>query len=102
MNDNNNDEAAFLREAAAHIYDASQFAMIQAIEQGMVAYAMAAWRPMSIKPPLDTVLITACPEGVVLMIKGARGWYAHVGGLPRDPPQAWMPCPLPPDNGTAH
>lgn len=92
------DEETFLHHWSARVWDHVQLAQMKVIEKEMVDYAMTAWRPMNLDPPLDIPLLTACEEGVMIMRKTQLGdWRTSYGGVPHKPPWAWMPCPpLPP------
>jgi hypothetical protein len=86
----------FLRHWSERVYDQIQLAQIAAIEDKLVAYAMTAWRPMKIDPPIGGPVLGACEEGVIVMSQSALGEWRTRDGLPHKPPRAWMPCPLPP------
>lgn len=89
------DEDSFLRNWSARVYDHIQLAQIAAVEEKLIEYATMAWRPMSIAPPRDVLLLTSCEDGVVLMAQNQFGeWRTSTGG-PHKPPRAWMPCPVP-------
>ena len=91
------DEESFLRYWSERVWDRAQLAQMAVIEAAMVDYAMTAWRPMSVDPPLDVGLLTACDEGVLIMRKTRLGdWRTQQGGVPHHAPRAWMPCPSPP------
>jgi len=90
------DGAAFLRQWAEVAYDKIQLAQIAAIQEMMVNYATMAWRPMTIEPPTDIVLLCACHEGLVLMTRTNLDAWRTTEGKPHKPPRAWMPCPVPP------
>lgn len=91
------DENSFMRHWAERVWDQSQLAQMEAIQQHLITYAMTAWRPSgSIPPPTDVLLICACEEGVVLMAQNQLGEWRTSQGVPHKPPRAWMPCPAPP------
>ena len=56
----------------------------------------AAWRPMEIIPPLNTLLVCACEDGLQLMTINDMGDWRTNTGQPHKPPRAWMPAPKPP------
>lgn len=90
------DAEGFLRHWSERVYDQIQLAQIAAIEEKLTAYAMTAWRPMNIPPPVDTLLICACDDGLMLLRLTQMGDWRSSGGVPQRPPRAWMPAPLPP------
>jgi hypothetical protein len=91
------DSGAFLRAWGERGFDQVQLAMIAAIQQMMIDFAMNAWRSIDqIEPPTDILLICACEEGVVLMMQTQLGEWRTSAGTPHKPPRAWMPCPVPP------
>jgi hypothetical protein len=90
------DEESFLRRWSGRVWDESQLAQIEAIEASMVKYAMKAWRPMHVAPPLGVFLLCACEEGVVIMTCTPSCDWRTSQGFPHKPPRAWMPCPSPP------
>jgi hypothetical protein len=90
------DEESFLRHWSERVWDRAQLAHIAAIEEDLVTYAMTAWRPISISPPVDTLLLCASEEGIVLMTLNQLGDWRSSRGVPHKPPRAWMPCPTPP------
>ena len=89
------DADSFLRNWSARAFDYVQLAMIAEVEKQLVKYAMEAWRPMSIEPPIDVPLLCSCEDGVVLMTQNSFAEWRTSAGLPHKPPLAWMPCPLP-------
>lgn len=101
VNIQDDNEGDFLRHWTERVWDRVQLAQIEAIEAHLVDYALTAWRPMNILPPGDTLLITACDDGIVLMSMNQHGDWRTREGLPHKPPRAWMPCPVPPSNGKA-
>ena len=90
------DKGVFLREYAAKAWDQVQLAHIKMIQDSLVDYAMHAWRPMSIEPPVDILLLCACEEGLVLMMRTQLDSWRTSEGKPHKPPRAWMPAPVPP------
>lgn len=90
------DADSFLRDWSARAWDHVQLAHIAAMEEELVRYTMTAWRPMGIAPPMDTLLLCATEEGVVLMTLNQLGDWRSSRGVPHKPPRAWMPCPTPP------
>lgn len=95
LNIQDTDEHDFLRHWSERVYDHAQLAHIQEIEKQLVNYAMTAWRPMSIPPPTDILLLCTSLEGVVLMTQNGLGEWRTSTGQPHKPPRAWMPCPPP-------
>ena len=95
LNIQDTDEASFLRHWSERVYDRVQLAQMAAIEEQLTNYAMTAWRPMSIPPPSDILLICTTMDGVVLMMQTQLGEWRDSHGMPRKPPRAWMPCPPP-------
>ncbi len=94
------DEPSFLRHWSERVWDDLQLTHITTIQQHLEKYAMTAWRPMNIPPPVDVLLITTCEEGVVLMAQNQFNEWRTSAGLPHKAPRAWMPCPPPsPLNG---
>jgi hypothetical protein len=92
------DEPDFLRHWAERAWDDLQLAHIAAMEKAIVNYAMTAWRPAGrIQPPMDTLLLCACEEGLVLMVQNQHHEWRTSAGQPHKPPRAWMPCPAPPN-----
>lgn len=89
------DEDSFLRNWSARVWDEAQLAQIAIIQEHLVRYAMTAWRPMSIEPPQDVLLLCTCEDGIVLMTQNSFAEWRTSAGLPHKPPHAWMPCPLP-------
>lgn len=90
------DDPSFLRHWAERAYDQIQLAQIAAVEQALVDYALNSWRSAkSIEPPKDILLICACEEGIVLMVRNDLGDWRTSAGMPHKPPRAWMPCPVP-------
>jgi hypothetical protein len=87
------DEEGFLRHCAERAWDRAQLAQIAEIERSLVDYAMTAWRPMNIDPPIGGPLLGACEEGVVVISQNQLGEWRTRDGLPHKPPRAWMPCP---------
>ena len=90
------DEESFRRHWSERVWDRVQLAQIEAIHTGLVEFAMAAWRPMSIPPPMNRPLLCAVEIGVALLTQNDMGEWRDNGGLPHKPPRAWMPCPPPP------
>jgi hypothetical protein len=86
----------FIRHWSARAFDESQLAQIAEIEKHLIKYAMEGWRSMSIIPPVNTPLIGACDNGLVLMIWNDMGDWRTLHGHPHKPPRAWMPAPIPP------
>lgn len=95
LNIQDTDDPSFLRHWSERVYDRVQLAQIEEVEKQLTNYAMTAWRPMSIPPPLDILLLTSCHEGIVLMMQSQTGEWRTSGGVPHKPPHAWMPCPPP-------
>jgi hypothetical protein len=94
------DEESFLRHCAERAWDRAQLAQIEEIQRSLVDYAMTAWRPMNIPPPIGGPLLGACEEGVIVMTQSAQGEWRTRDGLPHKPPLGWMPAPiLPKGNG---
>lgn len=87
------DEDSFLRHWSERAWDRAQLAQIAEIERSLVDYAMTGWRPMSIAPPTDVLLLCSGEQGVVLMTQNQFGEWRSQGGVPHKPPRAWMPCP---------
>jgi hypothetical protein len=87
------DEASFLAHWAQRVWDRAQLAQMEAIEKGLVNYAMTAWRSMNIDPPVDTLLYAACEEGPMLLTMNRLGEWRTNLGMPHRPPRAWMPAP---------
>lgn len=95
QNIQDSDEDSFLRHWSERVWDKLQLAHIAAIEQELVTYAMTGWRPMSIAPPMDVLLLGSCEEGVVVMsLNQINGWRTSQG-IPHKPPRAWMYSPPP-------
>lgn len=88
------DAADFLRNWAARVYDEVQLAQIAVIEAHLVKYATTAWRPMSIDPPVDVVVIGDYHGGAVLVSQNQFGEWRTSAGMPHKPPRAWMPGPV--------
>lgn len=88
---------AFIREWAERAYDRSQLAAIQAAQDYMCEYATNAWRPMTIPPPANTMLVTVVEEGLALMILTNLGEWRTSTGQPHKPPRCWMPAPRLPE-----
>jgi hypothetical protein len=86
----------FLRNWAAGAWDDIQLAQMRAIQEHLVDYAMHAWRPMSIEPPSDVLMLCACEEGLVLMMRTQLDAWRTSAGTPHKPPKYWMPAPVPP------
>ena len=93
MSDETEDE--FIRRWSGRAHDEATLRAIEAIYEHLIDYALHAWRPMSIEPPVDTMLITECVEGVVLMTINAGGDWRTNLGQPHKPPTAWMRAPIP-------
>jgi len=90
------DEPSFLQHWAERAWDRVQLAQMAAIQEQLTKFAMEGWRSMYISPPTDVMLVTACDEGVVLMVQNGFGEWRTSHGQPHKPPHAWMPCPAPP------
>lgn len=101
MNIQDTDENSFIRHWSERVWDAVQLAQIGAIEGELIRYAQLAWRPMSIPPPTDILVLTTCEEGVVIMMQTQLGEWRTSTGQPHKPPRAWMPCPVPHWDGRA-
>ena len=94
-----NNEDDFLRQWSGRAFDHMQLASIEALHHVMIDYAMTAWRPMTIKPPANVLLLCAVEEGLALMTINAMGDWRSEKGQPHKPPRAWMPAPKPPKTG---
>jgi hypothetical protein len=87
-------EDQFVRRWSERAFDISQLAAMAAIRDQLHDYAMHAWRPMSILPPHNKLLICACEDGLQLMLMGELGSWRSNLGQPRKAPHAWMPAPI--------
>ena len=88
------DDENFLRHWAERAWDRVQLAQIAEIERQLVNYSTA-WRPMSITPPSDVLLLCSCEDGVALLRINQLGEWRTAKGMPHKSPRAWMPCPEP-------
>jgi hypothetical protein len=93
VNIQDEDEDSFLRHWAERVWDRVQLAQMAAIEEQLGFFAMTAWRPMGMPPPVGVLLYTACEEGPVLMTVSELGDWRTSLGQPHKPPLAWMPAP---------
>ena len=99
FNDRDMDEGSFLRHWSERVWDRGQLAQMAAIEEQLTDYAMNGWRPMTMLPPADTLIIGACEEGLVFLSQNQMGDWRTASGMPHRKPYAWMPAPrLPQDN----